>query len=72
MTIYIRNWRGKLKPSIDNIHTIRIIHQYLAYSRIWQLIITPMHIILGARYGYTSQDVWDFIYRHMQYWLRRN
>ena len=66
MTIYVRNWRNKWVRSNDNCPLIMLIHLIHAKSRVWQILITPKHILLGALYGYTSQDIHVFVKRHLR------
>jgi hypothetical protein len=65
MTIYIHNWKGEWVRSSDNYPFILRFHLMLARCRIWQLIIIPKHILLGAYYGYIPQAIYIFERRHL-------
>jgi len=69
MTIYVRDWQNKWVYSNDNYPCIMRFHIMLAKSRIWQLLSTPKHILLGAVYGYTSRDIWAFVTGNVKAWL---
>ena len=51
MTIYIRNRNNKWIKSIDNYKQIFNVHIWFAHQRLWQLLITLKHIVLGFYYG---------------------
>ena len=65
MVIYVRNWRNIWIVSYDNYPFIMYIHLILAKSRVWQLLITPKHLLLGAVCGYTSHAIWTFVKGHL-------
>lgn len=66
MAIYVHNRRNEWVKSFDNYPFIMWIHITQAKSRVWQLLITPEHIFLGAIHGYTSQAIYMFVRRHLK------
>ena len=68
MTIYSKNRKGEWVWMIDNIKFIGKIRIWLSFQRWFQLMYTPLHIILGFYYGYKWSEIKPFVEKHISQW----